>query len=76
MKKSTTVTALVMDEPSVPETCTVAELPDGSAVATVRIDPDVLRRLKRRAEPRAIDEFLWENVFKRALGNVAFTGGL
>ena len=79
MKKSIVSTTPVMDEPSEPETlaaCTVRELPEGGAVATIRIDSDMLRRLKRRAEPRAIDEFLWENVFKRALSNVAFTGGL
>ena len=56
--------------------CSVKELGDGSAIAAVRIDPDVLRRLKLRAEPWPLDEFLWENVFRKALSGMAFTGGI
>lgn len=56
--------------------CSIQELEDGSAIAAVRIDPDVLRRIKRRADEHDLADFVYENIFRRALGNYAFTGGV
>jgi hypothetical protein len=47
--------------------CEVVELPDGTGVATVLIDANVLARHKRRAGPMDISKYLWENVLHRAL---------
>ena len=60
-----------------PRVCSIQEMEDGSAIAAVRIDADVLRRIKRRAEGHAdLADFVYENILRRALGNYAFTGGV
>jgi hypothetical protein len=47
--------------------CEVVEMPDGTGVATVLIDAQVLARHKRRAGPMDLSRYLWESVLHRAL---------
>ena len=47
--------------------CLVEEKPDGSAEALVNIPPEIMRRIKSRAQTQPLDEYLWQNVFRRAL---------
>lgn len=55
-------------EPFVNKSCyLLEELDNGEAEFIVRIPPEIYRRLKTRAQTQPIDEYLWENVLKRAL---------
>lgn len=47
--------------------CTVDVLDDGGADAIVQIDADVMKRITRRAGTMDLGQYLWENVFKKAL---------
>ena len=47
--------------------CEVVEMPDGTGIATVLIDAQVMARHKRRAGTMDLSRYLWDNVFHRAL---------
>lgn len=66
-------------DPGPDRQCRVVRTLDGGAVATLRIDHDLMRRIERRADKAdqaGLEDWLWENVFKRALSGMAFTGGI
>lgn len=50
-----------------PAYCAVDVNEDGSGDAIVRIDPDILLRIQRRAGSHDLADYLWNNVFKQAL---------
>lgn len=81
MSTTTQAKATVKTKPSADsgglKVCSIQEMEDGSAIAAVRIDADILRRIKRRAEGHAdLADFVYDNIIRRALGNYAFTGGV
>jgi len=52
--------------------CTVDVLDDGSADAIVQIDAEILKRLQNRAGTMDLGQYLWNNVFRRALETHVF----
>jgi hypothetical protein len=68
-----TLTAEPSAAPAVPYiNCDVTFNPDGSAFAKIYIEPDILRRLKTRANGQAMERYLWETIFYRALCNEVY----
>ena len=47
--------------------CRIEEMPSGEGIATVILPPDILRRLKNRAQGLTVDEYLWSFIVKPAL---------
>lgn len=45
----------------------IEEDKDGIGSAIIRIEPEVMRRLKLRADKHDLGDYLWENVFRAAL---------
>ncbi len=52
--------------------CSIETMPSGEGVATVIIPPDIMRRLKNRAQGLTVDEFTWSYVFKPALNSAVY----
>ena len=47
--------------------CEAVDLPDGSVIITVHVDPQVIKRHRLRAGGMDINRYMWENVLHRAL---------
>lgn len=52
---------------SFPYPCLVTILPDGTGCVTITIPPEIMRRLKSRAQNVPLGEYIWHNILKRAI---------
>ena len=52
--------------------CRIEEMPSGEGIATVIIPPDIMRRLKNRAQGLTVDEYTWSYVLKPALNSAVY----
>lgn len=50
-----------------PPGCTVDIRYDGSASVMLRIAPDVMTRIRRRAHTQDLETYLWQNILRPAL---------
>jgi hypothetical protein len=51
------------------EPCKVTEHPDGSMDVVLYVPPDQARRLKSRAHLVQLNQYLWDNIYRRAVEN-------
>jgi len=49
------------------EPCLVQLNSDGSADVTVSVSPEILRRIRTRAQSQPLGEYIWLNIMRRAL---------
>ena len=47
--------------------CSIEEMPNGEAVATIVIRPDILKRLKNRSQGLTVADYTWSYVIRPAL---------
>lgn len=50
-----------------PLPCEVVSWKDGSADVTIHIEPEIVRRIKTRAQSQDLAEYIWQNILKRAI---------